>query len=124
MLVRQHHGQEVAKKGGISDCEKVVLGKGRSSLEWTDENMVSLRSFSGNVRIEVGSSLEGPLMISKRDRAVPVLVCGAGERKGGWEGWTPEWEEALPGVQERQRTGAVVQGDRLLRRQETLFLRD
>ena len=32
-----------------------------------------------------------------------------------------EWEEALPGVQERQRTGAVVQGDRLLRRQETLF---
>ena len=109
------------KKGGINDCEKVVLGKGRSSVEWTDENMVYLRSFSGNVRNEVGSSLEGPLTISKRDRAVPLLVRGAGERKGGWEVWRPELEEALFGVQERQNTGAVVQGDWLLWRQETFF---
>lgn len=114
MLVRQHHDQEVAKKGGINDCEKVGLGKGRSSAEWTDENMVYLRSFSGNVRNEVGSSLEGPLTISKSDRGVPLLVCGAGERKGGWEVWRPEPEEALPGVQERHNTGSVVQGDWLL----------
>lgn len=121
ILVGQHHDQEVAKKGGINDCEKVVLGKGRSSMEWTDENTVYLRSFLGNVRNEVGSSPEGPLTISKRDRAVPVSVCGAGEREGGWEVWRPEQEEALPRVQERQNTGAVVQGDRLLWRQETLF---
>lgn len=114
MLVRQHHDQEVAKKGGINDCEKVGLGKGRSSAEWTDENMVYLRSFSGNVRNEVGSSLEGPLTISKSDRGVPLLVCGAGERKGDWEVWRPEPEEALPGVQERHNTGSVVQGDWLL----------
>ena len=90
-------------------------------MEWTDENTVYLRSFLGNVRNEVGPSLEGPLTISKRDRAVPVSVCGAGDREGGWEVWRPEREEALPGVQERWNTGAVVQGDRLLWRQETLF---
>lgn len=53
-----------------------------------------------------------------------MLVCGAGERKGGWEVWRPEREEALPGVQERQHTGLWFRGTGFFGDKRHFFLRD